>query len=56
MASDTLEALRFNQEVIFERGVVMEDEQKPLGIFSIVIIIFLAAVVFGVMAGTFFGF
>ena len=31
------------------------EEQKPLGIFSWIIIIFLAFVVFGVMAGTFFG-
>ena len=32
----------------------MADESKPLGIFPIIIIIFLALLVFGVMAGTFF--
>lgn len=30
------------------------EEQKPLGIFSWIIIVFLLLVVFGVMGGTFF--
>lgn len=30
------------------------DEQKPLGIFSWIIIIFLLLIILGVMAGTFF--
>ncbi len=32
----------------------MADENKPLGVFAIIIIIFLSILVFGVMAGTFF--
>lgn len=32
----------------------MADEQKPLGIFSIIIIAFLVLVIVGVMAGVFF--
>jgi heme/copper-type cytochrome/quinol oxidase subunit 2 len=41
------------QDVIFDEGAVME-EQKPLGIFSWIIIVFLLLVVLGVMGGTFF--
>lgn len=32
----------------------MADEQKSLGILSLIVIIFLALLVFGVMMGTFF--
>lgn len=32
----------------------MADEQKPLGILSIIMMIFLVLLIFGVMAGVFF--
>ncbi len=47
-------AIRFDQEVIIEQGAVMAEEQKPLGILSIIIMVFLALVIFGVIGGTFF--
>jgi hypothetical protein len=38
----------------YGQGAVMADEQKPLGIVSIIVMIFLLLLVLGVMGGTFF--